>query len=252
MTVLLAFYTVLAVADLFKRHLLSNTFVYWITMLLAPFAAMTSIAVPVNALISILNEEETNWGKIVLTCIGGAALLLIAAVVYVRGHIAPLNKVSEKYGDNKKYFAAKRLIKVGCTGSLIYAVPFIIMSVEMLSYIAVGTFIFADAVEANGISGIFALAVLLVLAFLIPIVNIFAICALFFLGVEFSVWGITAIAVLLMSILITNGCIRYILTTDKTKLKKAGWILLSLIPVYNFVYGIYCITKINKNLKSNY
>ncbi|MDE5859471.1 MAG: hypothetical protein K2H23_03655, partial [Oscillospiraceae bacterium] len=181
--------------------------------------------------------------------IGGAALLLIAAVVYVRGHIAPINKASENYVNNKSYFAAKRLIKVGCTGSLIYAVPFIIMSVEMLSYIAVGTFIFADAVEANGISGIFALAVLVVLAFLIPIVNIFAICALFFLGVEFSVWGITAIAVLLMSIVITNGCIRYILTTDKTKLQKAGWIFLSLIPVFNFCYGIYCNVKINKSLK---
>lgn len=251
MTILLSVYAVLAVADLFKRHLLSNSVVYWITMLLAPFAALTSIAVPLNVLLVELNKEEMNWIKVILTFIGGLALLLFTAAVYIRGHIAPLNKASEKYGDNRKYFAAKRLIKVGCTGTLIYAVPFTVMSCVILGYMSVGAFVFADVIESNGLIGIVYLIVMIIAIFLIPIVNLVAICMLFFLGIEFMLWGITAAAVLLADILIANGCIRYILTTDRTKGQKALWIFLSFIPVFNFWYGIYCIVKINKSLKEN-
>lgn len=249
MTVLLLIYAFLAVADLFKRHLLSNTVVYWITMLLAPFAAVTSVAVPVNVLIAAFNDEGTGWAKAILTFIGGAALLLLAAVVYVRGHISPLKKDSEEYGINKKYFAAKRLIKAGYAGSLVYAVPFIVMSFEMIGFMSVGTFVFAQTIADYGIIGIVYFIILILAMFLIPIVNLFVICILFFLGVEFTAWGITAAAALLANILIANGCIRYILTTDMTKGKKALWIFLSLIPVFNFVYGIICLTKINKRLK---
>lgn len=252
MTVLLIVYAALAVADLFKRHLLSNAVVYWVTMLLAPFAALTSIVVPIGALFIKLNDENAGWGKVVLIFLGGAALFILAAVVYVRGHIAPINKASEKYGGNKRYFAAKRLITVGYGGTLLYALPFILMSCEMMSFLAVGTFVFVDILDSEGIFGVLVFAIMLLFVLLIPIVNIFAICALLFLGIEFAVWGITAAAVLLADILIANGCIRYIITTDKTKGKKALWIFLSLIPAVNLIYGIWCIRKINKSLKDSY
>lgn len=249
MTLLLSVYAVLAVADLFKRHLLSYTAVYWTTMLLAPFAALTAIAAPINVLLLELGKEDLNWVKVILTFIGGFALLLLTAAVYIRGHIAPLNKASEAYGDNRKYFAAKRLIKVGCTGTLLYAIPFTVMSCIVLGYMSVGAFVLADVIESYGLIGIVYFIVMIILIFLIPIVNIFAVCALFFLGIEFTLWGITAAAVLLADILIANGCIRYILTTDRTKGQKALWIFLSLIPVFNFWYGIYCVVTINKSLK---
>lgn len=255
MPVLLLIYAGFAIADLFKRHLLSNVVVYWITMLLAPFAAAAAVAVPVIELLAALSndEEQVNWGKIILLFIGGGALLLLVAAVYIRGHIAPLNKASEKYGNNKKYFAAKRLIKVGYAGMLLYAVPFIIMSCVMIAFISTGTvafsYIFISAVEEYGIIGIVYFIIMILAMFLIPIVNLVVICMLIFLGIQTTAWGITAAAVLLVNILIANGCIRYILTTDKTKLKKALWIFLSIIPAFNLVYGIICLTKINKCLK---
>lgn len=255
MLILLLLYAGFAIADLFKRHLLSNAVVYWITMLLAPFAAAAAVVVPVIELLAALSndEEQMNWGKIILLFIGGGALLLLVAAVYIRGHIAPLNKASEKYGNNKKYFASKRLIKVGYAGMLLYAVPFIIMSCVMITLISTGTvafsYIFISAVEEYGIIGIVYFIIMIFAMFLIPIVNLAVICMLIFLGIQTAAWGITAVAVLLVNILIANGCIRYILTTDMTKGKKALWIFLSLIPAFNFVYGIRCLTKINKYLK---
>lgn len=249
MTILLLIYAVLAIADLFKRHLLSNTVIYWITMLLAPLAAASAVAAPIAELLSETSNEKMNWGKIILFFIGGAALLLLAAAVYIRGHIAPLNKASENYGNNKKYFAAKRLIKVGCAGTLIYAVPFIVMSYEIIMFMLTGAAAFANVIVNGGIGEAVLLLLILPLLLFMPIANVVIIFIICFLGIEFTVWGITAIAVLLADILISNGCIRYILTTDMTKGKKALWIFLSLIPVFNFVYGIKCLKKINSRLK---
>lgn len=241
MAILLLVYSVLVFADLFKRHLLSNTVIYWATMLLAPLAAVTAVSVPAAELLIEFSNEEMRWGKIILLFFGGAALLLLTAVIYIRGHIVPLNKNSEKYGDNKKYFAAKRLIKVGYAGTLIYIAPFIVMSYEIISLIFAGASAFANIIEEDGLGTAVLWLLALLLGFLIPIVNIIFICVLFFLGIEFFVWGVTAAAVLLTNVLIANGCIRYIITTDMTKGQKALRIFLSLIPTVNIFLGIrYC------------
>ena len=182
MLVLLLLYAGFAIADLFKRHLLSNIVIYWITMLLAPFAATVAVVIPVNELLNALSndEEQINWGKIILLFVGGGVLLLLVAAVYIRGHIAPLNKASEKYGNNKKYFAAKRLINVGYAGMLLYAVPFIIMSCVMIALLSVGTGAFAvffsGVVEEYGfIEAVFLTIITILFMFLIPIVALFVI-----------------------------------------------------------------------------
>ncbi|MCM1329235.1 MAG: hypothetical protein NC253_07310 [Ruminococcus sp.] len=252
LAVLLLVYLGFAVADLFKRHLLSNTVIYWITMLLAPFAAVTAIVTPISDFLNRLDDEEAHWGQIILTFIGGAALLVLTAVVYVRGHISPLPKDTEQYGENRKIVAASRLIKVGLVGTVIYLIPFVIMTYEVILFVIAGTAALVGVTAAVGIRGLLSLILVILIAFFVPIANIIVIFIFSFVGIEFALWGVTAIAVLLADILTANGCIRYILTTDKSKGQKAWRIFLALVPAVNVVYGIICLVKINKALKSNY
>ena len=234
MWLLFAVLLVLCFADLFKRHLLSNTAVYAVTMLLVPL----SIVAAVGALLVSLGG--TSIVKIIFAILGCIGLFAVAATVYVRGNIFPVDKnriERSPYLDTVALYSARKLIAVGMAGNVIYGILLIISAAEIL--MLVGMVVSAGA--------ILVLPVLLLLL-LEPIVNIIAICFFLVIGAEFVVLGVTAFMTLLPVIMIANGCIRYILTTDKTKGKKVLWILLSLIPAFNFGYGIYCIVKINKSL----
>lgn len=238
MWILLAVLLVLCIVDLFKRHLLSNTAVYSVTMLLVPL----SLAAAVAAFFTSLGG--TSIGKIIFSIIGCLALLAVAATVYVRGNIFPVDKnriERSPYLDTVALYSARKLIAVGLAGNVIYGILLLISAAEILMLVGL-------AVSSGAI--LFLPVMLLLL--LVPFVNIIVICFFLVIGAEFVILGVTAFMTLLPVIMIANGCIRYILTTDKTKGKKVLWILLSLIPAFNFVYGIWCIVKINKSLKGSY
>lgn len=238
MWILLAVLLVLCIADLFKRHLLSNTAVYSVTMLLVPLSLAAAVAAFFGSL------GGTSIGKIIFSIIGCLALLAVAATVYVRGNIFPvdINKIERSpYLDTTALYSARKLIAVGLAGNVIYGILLLISAAEILMLVGL-------AVSSGAI--LFLPVMLLLL--LVPFVNIIVICFFLVIGAEFVVLGVTAFMTLLPVIMIANGCIRYILTTDKTKGKKVLWILLSLIPVFNFVYGIWCIVRINKSLKGSY
>ncbi|MDE6133575.1 MAG: hypothetical protein K2G04_09440 [Oscillospiraceae bacterium] len=238
MWILLAVLMAICIADLFKRHLLSNTAVYSVTMLIVP----TALAAAVGAFFASFGG--TSIGKIILDIIGCLALFAVAATVYVRGNIFPVDKSkTEKspYLDTVALYSARKLIAVGLAGNVLYGVLMLISVAEIIMLI--GTFV---------TSGTIMFLPFLLLLLFVPLLNIFVICLFLLIGAEFVVLGVTAFMTLLPVIMIANGCIRYILTTDKTKGKKVLWILLSLIPVVNFVYGIYCIVQINKSLKGGY
>ena len=238
MWILLAVLLVLCIADLFKRHLLSNTAVYSVTMLLVPL----SLAAAVAAFFASLGG--TSIGKIIFSIIGCLALFAVAATVYIRGNIFPVDKnriERSPYLDTTALYSARKLIAVGLAGNVIYGILLLISVAEILMLVGI-------AVS----SGAIMLLPLMLLLLLVPFVNIIIIFIFLFIGAEFVILGVTAFMTLLPVIMIANGCIRYILTTDKTKGKKVLWILLSLIPAFNFVYGIYCIVKINKSLKGSY
>ncbi|MCM1023099.1 MAG: hypothetical protein NC395_03475 [Prevotella sp.] len=254
LAILLLGYAAFAVADLFKRHLLSNTVIYWITMLLAPFAAAAAVIAPVSEFLNGADDNGFHWGRTILIFILGAALLVLTAVIYIRGHIAPLPKnsepnTSEQYGENRQISAAARLIKVGLVGTVIYLIPFVNMTYEIILFLIAGTTALVGVTATVGIRGLLSLILIILIAFFVPIANVVVIFIFCFVGIEFALWGVTAIAVLLADILVANGCIRYIVATDKTKGQKAWRIFLSLIPAVNFVYGIRCLTKINNRLK---
>ncbi len=220
MLVLLAFYAGFAVADLFKRHLLSKPGIFEATMLLVPIAALTAIGTPIFSLLT------KGIGTVILLFIGGTALLLLAAAVYIRGHIIPVDKSAGSYA------ASKRLIYLGTAGTAVYGVLTIVQIIELLSLF--------NSMGKTVIENIQLLLVLLVLLF-VPIINIIALVILLFIGAEIAAIGIAAFLALLMSLLTANGCIRYIITANMTKGQKALRIFLSLIPIVNIVMGIgYC------------
>lgn len=220
MIVLFVIYAVLVFADLFKRHLLSKPGIYEVTMLLAPIAALTAVGTP------ILSLFTKGIGAAVLIFIGGAALLILAAAVYIRGHIIPVDKLAGNYA------ASKRLIYLGTAGTAVYGIIMIWQIIELLTLF--------NSMGNTVIESIHLLIVLLILLF-VPIINIISLIILLFIGAEIAAIGIAAFLALLMSLLTSNGCIRYIITTDMTKGQKALRIFLSLIPIVNIFMGIgYC------------
>ncbi|MBQ3162332.1 MAG: hypothetical protein IJC04_09445 [Oscillospiraceae bacterium] len=234
---LIAFLAVLLIADLFKRHLLSNPIVYAITMLMVPLALLVAVATPVWALV------EKTFLEAILYFALGILLLVLAAVIYIRGHIVPVNKsaVIRKHDGNVSYYAAKRLIVTGSAISVVYGILLIVQS-GWLGSVFVSIF-------GSDIVSIFQAAIFWLLLMLIPFINILVALIFLFLGAELLMLGIMTIMFLLPNMLVTNGCIRCIVHSDKTKLMKALFIVLSFIPVFNIIYGIICLKKFSAELK---
>ncbi|MCH5349180.1 MAG: hypothetical protein J1E40_07645 [Oscillospiraceae bacterium] len=252
MAFLLLVFSALVIADLFRRHLLSNGAVYTITMLIAPIAALVAIGTPIFPLLEAGVNDGKGLFKALVILAGSVLLFLLAAVIYVRGHIAPIDKTLDIYGDQQKLFAMKRLIKVGYTGTAVYGLMMIAFAVEniMIFYgILKVTNEIHPVTEAKDLVVILLfLAALLV----VPCFNIIGFIIVFIVGTEFAALFVSSFMAFLLNMLVANGCIRYILTTDKTKGQKAIFIFLSFMPAFNIVYGFMCLKKISQELKTVY
>ncbi|MDE6598462.1 MAG: hypothetical protein K2K34_00100 [Oscillospiraceae bacterium] len=240
MTIFLVIFLAAAIADLFKRHLLSNAVVYTASMLIIPAAALSAVGAPIYAIL-----ENVTIGREILLIAESFALIAVCMTLYIRGHVSPIDKTLEKYSGGIKFYAAKRLISVGIAGNCLYGV-LLIESIAEVTYLAV---LGGLSISQIPIYDLPFLPVILIALLITPIFNVIFIFILIIIGAEFVWLGATAMMTLIPVLLIANGCIRYILTTDMTKGKKALWIFLSLIPAFNLVYGIKCLTKINKRLK---
>ncbi len=235
----------LLIADLFKRHLLSRSAVYAVSMLVVPMAMISAVGAPI---VSFISSETSFFVNLVVFGNIGLALMIASAVIYIRGHVKPVIK-ADFADDTERYrlCASKRLISVGIAGNILYGIFLAVSFVEVSAIL----YLVGDSVVSSGM-GVKEMVILpffLLFLLLVPIANIIVIFLLMLAAAEFVTLGITALMTMLFVLLIANGCIRYILTTDKTKGKKALWIFLSLIPAFNFIYGISCLAKINKRLK---
>lgn len=236
LTALLIFYAAVVTADIFKRRLLSNAYVYYCTMLLSPVAAAVSFLSVFAATGSGPDDD-----KIVLYLVGrvieAALLLILSAMVYIRGHIKPVDDTSGQlaYADTQqvKISAAKRLILTGSLGAIIFGIIFILLFIALMMNFAWSVFILLFLM----IPGINVLVVLILLAAIILVGT--------YIGAQAAMVFSFGAAALLMSFLVTNGCIRYILTTDKSREQKIRLGFLTFIPIYNVFYGINIIRKIN-------
>lgn len=149
-----------------------------------------------------------------LYVIASYVINILSLLIYIRGHIFPIYfDLEEKYSCYKPLYAAKRLIFTGFLGVCIY----MFLSLCVFCY---GLFLENDYEYGENYAGLIVFATFIMCIFM----------------------------AVLAGLLMTNGCIRYILTTDKTKGKKALWIFLSLVPIFNVVYGVMCLKKISKKV----
>ena len=237
LTLLLIIYLSLMIADLFRRHLLSNSVVYNFTVLLSPLAFIVAVL----SLVYSFMADNSFWYTS-FTFIGSSALTVMAITVYIRGHIKPVDTSSAElsYANPElvKLAKIKRLIITGTAGMVIFGFVFVCALVIAIEY-------FVDLVIVS------PLLLMCVIVLFIPYANIFAAFVLLIVGLFYGTiiacLSTACVIVMLMSFLVTNGCIRYILTTNKTKGQKALFIFLSFIPIYNVIYGIHSLLKTNEN-----
>lgn len=227
-------YMALVIADLFKRHLLSNGFVYYLTVLFSPIAAISAVL----ALIDATLGGDRKFADMFFTLAGAVILIILTITIYIRAHIKPVDKTARRFEYASPgqigISSAKRLIGTGTVGLVIFGFIAIYILVIAIEYIIL-------------LASVLPFVIVAIVLLFVPGINIFAAFVLFCVAVASgAVLGVTGVALtmaMLMSFLVTNGCIRYILTTNKTKGQKALFIFLSFIPIYNVIYGIYGLTK---------
>ncbi|MCM1298226.1 MAG: hypothetical protein NC203_03285 [Firmicutes bacterium] len=233
-------YVGLIAADIFRRHLLSKGAVYYITVFLAPAAMYSAVA---GAFMGFA-EAQGAKGETALFVIIGVVLFLLSAAVYIRGHIYPTEK-NRNYNGQEKLIGAKRLIITGMPSAVIYFVFSVIQLV-----IAVQWFIeFGGPLASEGLIKLLQNLVGLILLLFIPLANIVVIAVLVLIGGQFLIWGAMLLMAFMQCLLVTNGCIRYTLTENKSKAEKVLFVILALIPAVNFILGIRYLIKISETLK---
>ncbi len=231
----IVFYGGFAVADIFRRHLLSKGAVYYVTMLLAPASLYSSVAAPTWGIM----QYDEGW-KIVLHVAAGIILFVLTAVVYIRGHIFPTEK-NLNYNGQEKLVGAKRLIIIGIPSTIIYFAFSIVQLVIAINWLM--------DLGDGPIEVVKNLGVMLV-GLLIPLINIIIIIMFILIGTQFVIWAAMLFMAFMQCLLISNGCIRYILTENKSKAQKALFIFLAIIPGVNFILGIRYLIIISNILKT--
>lgn len=244
--IILGIYVVLIIADIIKRGLLSRLVIWSGFMLTAPVAAAYCVyAICMGVLFiggDLISVNFSNTGKAVVAILLSFAILIIMAVIYIRGHVKPIDKTSPflRNCDDKrlKFIGARRLVITGSIGTLIYFAATVVML----------CFIF-DLLWTGNIIGTIKTQIVILILLLIPVINILVMIYYLFMGTYMAAVAFVGIMALFELALVINGCIRFTAASDKTKGMKALWIFLSFIPFFNIGYGIYCIAKTSKEHK---
>lgn len=144
---------------------------------------------------------------------------ILSLGIYIRGHIFPTNEDLSVYSVAAELNAAKRLIFTGLLGVCLYTILSAAVYCYSCYHAEQQQRYYPD--QSEDYEGL-----------MIAVMFIFCI-----------------FMVALAGFLVTNGCIRYILNTDRTEKNKKWYILLTFIPIINVVYGVICLRKISKKVK---
>lgn len=244
--IILAVYVSLIIADIIKRGLLSRLVIWSGFMLTAPIAAVYCVYTVCISVLTvagdIISVNLSGTGKAVTAILLSFAILIIIAVLYIRGHIKPVDKKSpllQNCNDKQMNFiGARRLVITGTIGTIIYFAITVVM-----------LYLICDLLWAGNIIDTLKIQIILLILLLMPVINIFVMIYYIAMGTYMAAVAFVGIMALLELALVINGCIRFTVSSDKTKGMKALWIFLSIIPFFNIGYGIYCIAKTSKALK---
>lgn len=180
-----------------------------------PITMLLSIFFMCNGVLAI-----SSGSNILSYDIASHVIVILSLTIYIRGHIFPVYfDLEEKYIGYKPLYAAKRLIFTGLLGVCLYTVLSVAVYCYSCYYAEQQRQFHYDHFENYG-------------ALIIAVTFIFCIFMVAAAG-----------------FLVTNGCIRYILNTDRTEENKKRFILLTFIPFFNVVYGVICLKKISKRVK---
>ena len=242
--IIFAVYLIFLIADLCKRGFLSRLVPWSGFMLTFPAAVCICCCSIFVCFAQLLANDGKGWLFKLFCGILAIANLAIILLLYIRGHCKPCDSAAPNFkdlpDDVKTFKRARRLIITGAIGSVAY---FIIMAVILIKI-----------AEPFWQGSLIETAKTLLIAALLIFVPVFGICFLLFyigLGIMAGIAMSFGFFAFLENLLVANGCIRFILASDKTKGMKALWIFLSLIPAFNIIYGFYCIYKTSRQLKNN-
>lgn len=242
--ILFAVYLTLLIVDLCKRGFLSRLVPWSGFMLTFPPAVFVCCGSIVVCFTQLLMDDGEGWLLKLFSGVLTIANLAIILVLYIRGHCKPCDSAAPNFkdlpDDVKTFKRARRLIITGAIGSV---VNFTVMAAMLI-------FIAEPFLQGNPIETIKTL----LLGALLIFVPVFGICFLLVyigLGIMAGIALSFGFFAFLENLLVANGCIRFILASNKTKRMKALWIFLSLIPAFNIIYGFYCISKTSRQLKNN-
>lgn len=244
--IILAVYVSLIIADIIKRGLLSRLVIWSGFMLTAPIAAVYCVYTVCISVLTVggdlIRVNFSGTGKAVTAILLSFAILIIIAVLYIRGHIKPVDKKSpllQNCNDKQlNFIGARRLVITGTIGTIFYFAITVVM-----------LYLICDLLWAGNIIDTLKIQIILLILLLMPVINIFVMIYYIAMGTYMAAVAFVGIMALLELALVINGCIRFTVSSDKTKGMKALWIFLSIIPFFNIGYGIYCIAKTSKALK---
>lgn len=248
--VLAVAYFVLIIADLTKSRLISKSGIYYPIMLISSAVFASGIALVIWQFIASVIEfavEGISSKYISAAAVYIFALLIVimAAYIYVKGNVAPIDKRSNKYENCDvsviKLHSARRLLITGFAGM------FLCFAAAVVLFFFV--YKFHELTLTDIISRLLMIVFGALFALLFPIVWVFIIVAALLAGNVIVQFSIVAVAFFLFNMLTANGCIRFILHSEKSKPMKVFFVFLSLINVFNIVYGIICLKRIAAELK---
>lgn len=241
--IIFAVYLTFLIADLCKRGFLSRLVPWSGFMLTFPAAVFICCCSLFVCFAQLIADDGKGWLFKLLCGILAVANLAIILMLYIRGHCKPWDSAAADFKDlpdNEKTFKrARRLIITGAIGSAVYFTVMAVMLIKLFEPFWQGSLI--------------ETAKTLLIAVLLIFVPVFGICFLLFyigLGIMAGFAMSFGFFAFLENLLVANGCIRFVAASDKTKGMKALFIILSLIPAFNIIYGFYCI-KTSRQLKNN-
>lgn len=224
-------YIVLVILNMKKKLSLSNIFASIFCISTLPFYIYSCI----YGFMFLLSKSA--WG-IMSIAVLVLPLTVVILFIFLKINIFPTDKISpklEKFSPNeRKIIGARRLTICGLIGLAIYIIPFMIsLKWFYLSIIHYHVLFYPMSI----LIGMVFLPIYLMFIYLV-------------LGIPAIAFVFSSLALLIVYVVLLNGCIRNSILLGKSKKQKALIIFMSLCTGFNIILAIYFLFKSIKALKN--
>ncbi|MDE6764313.1 MAG: hypothetical protein K2J73_11645 [Oscillospiraceae bacterium] len=233
--IMLAFLVVnslLLIADIIKRRLLSRSVIWYLTMLAEPVMIVMCIGLIIGRPLLYVNSNLTEWIGFLLDILIMTAAAVSALIILIRGHIRIIDKRLPKFSEcsteTLRFIAVRRLIIAGTVGTIASALFFIVAVIAQIPAFA-------------------ALYILFWLGIFCPFLIFLPLMSIAVAGMEVVAMGIIFSVIIIEYFSIINGCFRYIFAMKCSKGIKALLAVLCVIfPPFGIIYGFCALGGMKK------